>query len=141
MPICGFQICVTAVRARNHIGILLILCWLSILHSNCKITTSYTPILALHIFLYFHTQHIFTNTNILIILTKQYLTQTHSLFRRSNIMGRLLTTHISYNDYLKDSTGVFISNLLRFFILYYISILNHLYILSILLLRNTLSHL
>ena len=52
MPICGFQICVTAVRAGNHIGILLILCRLFILHSNCKMTTSDTRILALHIFFF-----------------------------------------------------------------------------------------
>ena len=139
MPICGFQNCVTAVRARNHFGILLVLRRLPILHSNCKITTSNTRILALHIFLHFHTHLTFTNTYILIILTKQYLTQTHSTFRRSNIIGRLLTAHISYTDFLKDSTGVFISNLLRFFILYSNSILHHLDISSILLLRNTLS--
>ena len=90
-------------------------------------------------FLHFHTHLTFTNTYILIILTKQYLTQTHSAFRRSNIMGRLLTSHIRYTDFLKDSTGVFSSNLLRFFILYSQSILHQLYIPSIRLLRNTLS--
>ena len=30
MPICGFQNCVTAVRVKNHFGILLILCRLPI---------------------------------------------------------------------------------------------------------------
>ena len=139
MPICGFQNCVTAVRAGNHFGILLILCRLPIQHSNCKMTTSNTRILALHIFLHFHTHLTFTNTYILIILTKQYLTQTHSTFRRSNIMGRLLTSHIRYTDFLKDSTLVFNFNLLRFFILYSNSILLHLHIPSILLSRNSLS--
>ena len=91
------------------------------------------------IFLHFHTHLIFTNTYILIILTKQYLAQTQSIFRRSNITDRLLTTHISYTDFSKDSTGVFSSNLLRFFILYSKSILHHLDIPSIHLLRNTLS--
>ena len=91
------------------------------------------------LFLHFHTHLTFTNTFILIILTKQCLTQTHSIFRRSNIMGRLFTTHIRYTDFLKDSTGVFIFNLLRFFILYSQSILHQLYIPSILLLRNSLS--
>ena len=86
-----------------------------ILHSNCKITTSNTPSLALHIYLHFHSQHILRNTYILIIPTIQYLTQTHSLFQLSNIMGRLFTTYISYTDVLKDSMGVSNSNLLRFF--------------------------
>ena len=95
----GFQNCVTAVRARNHFSILLVLCRLPIWHSNCKITTSNTPSLALHIFLHFHTHLTFTNTYILIILTKQYLAQTHSAFRRSNIMGRLFTTQIRYTDF------------------------------------------
>ena len=139
MPNCGFQNCITAGRVKNHFGILLILCRLPILHSNCKITTSNTPSLALHIFLHFHTHLTFTNTYILINPTKQYLTQTHSLFRRSDIMGSLLTTYIRYTDVLKDSTGVFSSNPLRFFILYSNSILYHLDIPSILLSRNTLS--
>ena len=139
MLFCGFQNCVTAIRVKNHFGILLILRRLPIQHSNCKITTSNTPSLALHIYLHFHTHLTFTNTYILIILTKQYLTQTHSTFRLSNIMGRLLTTYIRYTDFLKDSTGVFIFNLLCFFILYSNSILHHLYISSIRLLRNTLS--
>ena len=139
MPNCGFQNCITAGRVKNHFGILLILCRLPILHSNCKITTSNTPSLALHIFLHFHTHLILTNTYILINLTKQYFTLTHSAFRRSNIMGRLLTSHIRYTDFSKDSTGVFISNLLHFFILYSQSILHHLDILSIRLLPNTLS--
>ena len=139
MPNCGFQICVTAGRARNHFGILLILCWLSILHSNCKITTSYTRILALHLFLHFHTHLTFTNTYILIIPKTQYLAQTHSIFRRSNIIEILLTAHIRYTDFLKDSTGLFNFNLLCFFILYSNSILHHLYIPSILLSRNSLS--
>ena len=91
------------------------------------------------LFLHFHTHLTLSNTYILIILTKQYLALTHSAFRRSNIMGRLLTSHIRYTDFLKDSTGVFIFNLLRFFILYSQSILHHLYIPSIRLLRNTLS--
>ena len=90
-------------------------------------------------FLHFHTHLTFTNTYILIILTKQYLTQTHSTFRLSNIIDRLLTTHIRYTDFLNDSTGVSNSNLLRFFILYSQSILLHLHIPSIRLLRNTLS--
>ena len=54
-------------------------------------------------------------------------------------MDRLLTTHISYIDFLKDSTEVFSFNLLRFFILYSKSILHHPYIPSILLSRNTLT--
>ena len=91
------------------------------------------------LFLHFHTHLTLSNTYILINSTKQYLALTHSAFRRSNIMGRLLITHISYTDFLKDSTGVFSSNLLRFFILYSNSILYHLYIPSILLSRNTLS--
>ena len=135
----GFQNCVTAVRVKNHIRVLLILCRLPILHSNCKISTSNTPSLALHIYLHFHTHLTFTNTYILINSTIQCLTQTHSTFRRSDIIDRLLTTHIRYTDFLKDSTGVFISNLLRFFILYSNSILHQLYIPSILLSRNTLS--
>ena len=89
--------------------------------------------------LHFHTHLTFTNTYILINPTLQYLAHTHSTFRRSNIIDRLLTSHISYTDFLKDSTGVFSSNLLRFFILYSQSILHHLYIPSILLSRNTLS--
>ena len=72
MPICGFQYCVTAGRVKNHIGILLILRRLPILHSNCKITTSNTPSLVLHIFLHFHTHLTFTNTYILIIPTKEF---------------------------------------------------------------------
>ena len=47
-------------------------------------------------------------------------------------MGRLFTTYIRYTDFLKDSTGVSSSNLLRFFILYSNSILHHLDIPSIL---------
>ena len=90
-------------------------------------------------FLHFHTHLTFTNTYILIILTKQYHTLTHSTFRRSNIIDRLLTSHIRYTDFSKDSTGVFNFNLLRFFILYSNSILHHLDISSILLLRNSLS--
>ena len=135
----GFQNCVTAGRVKNHFGILLILRRLPILHSICKITTSNTTIQAFHIFLHFHTHLTFTNTHILIILTKQYLTLTHSTFQRSNIMGRLLIAHIRYTDFLKDSTGVFSSNLLCFFVLYSQSILHHLDIPSIRLLRNTLS--
>ena len=90
-------------------------------------------------FLHFHTHLTFTNTYILINPTKQYLALTHSAFRRSNIIDRLFTTHISYTDFLKDSTGVSNSNLLLFFILYSQSILHHLDIPSILLSRNTLS--
>ena len=98
-------------------------------HSNSSVTH----------FLHFHTHLIFTNTYILIILTKQYLAQTHSTFRRSNIIDRLFTTHIRHTDFLKDSTGVFSSNLPRFLILYSQSILHHLDILSIRLSRNSLS--
>ena len=90
-------------------------------------------------FLHFHTHLTLSNTYILINLTKQYLAQTHSAFRRSNIIDRLFTAHNRYTDFLKDSTGVSNSNLLRFFILYSKSILHQLYILSIHLSRNTLS--
>ena len=111
-------VCLTLKLQNNHF-----------LHSNSSSTH----------FLHFHNHLTFTNTHILINPTKEYLAKTHSIFRRSNIMGRLLTTQIRYTDFLKDSTGVFSSNPLRFFILYSNSILYHLDIPSILLSRNTLS--
>ena len=99
-------------------------------HSKSSFTHFFTFSYSPHFHKYIHTN----NSNKAIPRTNTLL-----FFDYLIIIGRLLTTHISYTDFSKDSTGVSIFNLLRFFILYSNSILHHLYIPSILLLRNTLS--
>ena len=122
-----FTLFETLLYIHYHIRVILVLLWLHIHTSNCKITTCYTPIQASSLY-----SHIYTHIHILytkshIQSRNQDLQQTNFPFPLSTIMDRLPATHIIYLSiliFLEIVQKVLSSNLLRFYscLFYYLLI-------------------
>ena len=115
-----FTLFETLLYIHYHIRVILVLLWLHIHTSNCKITTCYTPIQASsfysHIYIYTHIHILYTKLHIQ--SRNQDLQQTNFPFPLSTIMDRLPATHIIYLSiliFLETVQKVLSSNLLRFY--------------------------
>ena len=124
-----FTLFETLLYIHYHIRVILVLLWLHIHTSNCKITTCYTPIQASSLY-----SHIYTHIHILYTKSHiqsryQDLQQTNFPFPLSTIMDRLPATHIIYLSiliFLETVQKVLSSNLLRFYsCLFYLFIYQH----------------
>lgn len=124
-----FTLFETLLYIHYHIRVILVLLWLHIHTSNCKITTCYTPIQASSFY-----SHIYTHIHILYTKSHiqsryQDLQQTNFPFPLSTIMDRLPATHIIYLSiliFLETVQKVLSSNLLCFYsCLFYLFIYQH----------------
>ena len=125
-----FTLFETLLYIHYHIRVILVLLWLHIHTSNCKITTCYTPIQASSLY-----SHIYTHIHIL--YTKSHIQSRYQAFNKQTSHFHylqlwidspqpILSIYLSILIFLETVQKVLSSNLLRFYsCLFYLFIYQH----------------